>query len=73
MNCHNCGGKLESTNTDLPFKIRQNSIIIFKQLPILQCENCNEYLIEDAVMEELDSIFDKIDTKAELEILNYAT
>lgn len=72
MNCHNCGGKLENINTDLPFKIRQSSIIIFKQLPVLQCENCNEYLIEDTVMEKIDSIFDKIDTKAELEILNYA-
>jgi YgiT-type zinc finger domain-containing protein len=71
MNCHNCGGKLEKINTDLPFKIRQSSIIIFKKLPVLQCINCNEYLIEDTVMEEIDSIFDKIDTKAELEILNY--
>ena len=72
MNCHNCGGKLEKINTDLPFKIRQSSIIIFKKLPVLQCENCNEYLIEDTVMEKIDSVFDKIDTKAELEILNYA-
>lgn len=72
MNCHNCGGKLEKINTDLPFKIRQSSIIIFKKLPVLQCENCNEYLIEDTVMEKIDSIFDKLDTKSELEILNYA-
>lgn len=72
MNCHNCGGKLEKINTDLPFKIRHSSIIIFKKLPVLQCENCNEYLIEDTVMEKIDSIFDKLDTKTELEILNYA-
>ncbi|KHE93360.1 MAG: type II toxin-antitoxin system MqsA family antitoxin [Candidatus Scalindua rubra] len=65
MNCHNCGGKLEKINTDLPFKVRQSSIIIFKKLPVLQCENCNEYLIEDTVMEKIDFIFDKIDTKAE--------
>ena len=50
MICHNCGEKLEKVITDLPFKIDRNSIIIIKQLPILQCQNCNEYLIEDPVM-----------------------
>lgn len=71
MICQNCGAKLENIITDLPFKIKENSIVIIKGLPILQCQNCNEYLIEDQVMEKIDSIFDKIDKTAELEILNY--
>ncbi|MBU0568660.1 YgiT-type zinc finger protein [bacterium] len=61
MICHNCGEKLEKVITDLPFKIDRNSIIIIKQLPILQCQNCNEYLIEDPVMGKVDSILDKVD------------
>ena len=61
MICHNCGEKLEKVITDLPFKIDRNSIIIIKQLPILQCQNCNEYLIEDPVMWKVDSILDKVD------------
>ena len=72
MNCLSCGEKLEEVITDLPFKIRSSSIIIIKKLPVLQCKNCNEYLIEDTVMENVDSILDKVDRTAELEILSYA-
>ena len=71
MNCHNCGGKLEEIITDLPFKIRHNATIIIKKLPVRQCQNCNEYLIEDAVMEIVDYILERIDRTAELEILTY--
>lgn len=72
MNCHNCGGKLEKIITDLPFKISRSSIIIIKKLPVLQCQNCNEYMIEDAVMENVEYVLSKIDSTTELEILNYA-
>ena len=70
--CHNCGGKLKKVITNLPFKIKDNSIVIIKKLPVLQCLNCNEYLIEDSVMEKVDCILSKIDKTAEVEILNYA-
>lgn len=71
MICHNCGGKLKEIITDLPFKINDNSIVIIKKLPILQCLNCNEYLIEDPVMGKIDCILSQIDKTAELEILSY--
>ena len=72
MVCHNCGGKLEKVITDLPFKVRTDSIVIIRNLPVFQCLNCNEYLIEDPVMERVDSILKKIDKTTELEVLNYA-
>ena len=72
MRCYKCGGNLEKIITDLPFKVRGNSIVIIKKLPTLQCQNCNEYLIEDGVMEKVDHILNNIDKTAELEILNYA-
>ncbi len=72
MICHACGGKLKKTITDLPFKLKQGSIIIIKHLPVLQCGNCSEYLIEDAVMENVDKLLNKVDTAVEVEILNYA-
>jgi len=31
MTCHACGAKLRKTNTDLPFKLKQGSIIIIKR------------------------------------------
>jgi YgiT-type zinc finger domain-containing protein len=72
MICHNCGGRLDKRITNLPFKISDNSIVIIKELPVLQCVNCNEYLIEDAVMEKVDAILNKIDRTTELEVLSYA-
>jgi YgiT-type zinc finger domain-containing protein len=70
--CHKCGGKLEKIVTDLPFKINVNSIIIIKKMPVLQCRNCDEYLIEDPVMEKVDNILRKTDRTSELEVLSYA-
>ena len=72
MICHNCGGKLEKLVTNLPFKVSYDCIVIIKGLPVLQCHNCNEYVIEDTVMEKVDSILSNIDTTAELEVLSYA-
>ena len=72
LNCHNCGGSLENLITNLPFKLSDDCIVIVKGLPILQCRNCNEYVIEDKVMEKVDDILNKIDTTAELEVLSYA-
>jgi YgiT-type zinc finger domain-containing protein len=72
MICHNCGGKLEKLITNLPFKLSYDSIVIIKGLPVLQCANCSEYLIEDEVMERVDSILSKIDKTTELEVLSYA-
>ena len=72
MICHICGGKLEKIITDLPFKLKNDSIIIVKELPILQCQNCNQYLLEDPVMEKVELILNNIDKTVELEIISYA-
>jgi len=72
MNCHSCGAKLEKLITNLPFKVNRECIVIIKGLPVLQCQNCNEYVIEDAVMEKMDSILSNIDKTAELKVLSYA-
>lgn len=72
MNCYNCGTELEKINTNFPFKIDHNCIVIINELPVLQCQNCYEYVIEDSVMEKVDRILDNIDTTAELEVLSYA-
>lgn len=72
MICRICGGKLEKLVTNLPFKISYDSIVIIKGLPVLQCQNCSEYLIEDAVMEKVDVILSRIEKTTELEVLSYA-
>ena len=72
MICHNCGGSLENLITSLPFKLGDACVVIIKGLPVLQCRNFNEYVIEDEVLEKVDIILNKIDTTTELEVLSYA-
>lgn len=72
MRCQVCGGEMSQVTTDLPFKIGAKTIVILKELPVLQCENCAEFLIEDPIMERVDAILSKSDKAAELEIIKYA-
>jgi len=72
MKCYKCGGNLKKINTDMPFKVNDNSLVVIKQLPVLQCENCNEYLIEDNIMQSIDELLKRIDKNTELEILRFA-
>lgn len=72
MKCHLCGSKLVPLITDLPFKISDTTIAILKGMPILQCENCEEYLIDDSVMSRVEEILERVSADAELEIIRYA-
>jgi len=72
MKCHVCGSRLEPVVTDLPFKVHESTIVILKNLPVLQCESCAEYLLDDQVMQRVDEILRKVDTAAELEVIRYA-
>ncbi len=72
MKCHMCGSKLRPLITDLPFKISETTIVILKALPVLQCENCSEYALEDTVMERVEQMLERVNAAAELEIIRYA-
>jgi YgiT-type zinc finger domain-containing protein len=61
-----------STITDLPFKRREQTIIIVKDLPVWQCTGCQEYLIDDPVMERVEELLATVNTAAELEVIRYA-
>jgi YgiT-type zinc finger domain-containing protein len=72
MRCEACGAELTALETDLPFKVRETGIVILKGLPVLQCANCPQYLIEDAVLTRVDQMLDRVDRGTELEIIRYA-
>lgn len=72
MKCHICGAKMNKTKTKLPFKVRDNSIVIVNELPVLQCQSCREYLLEDSVMARLEHILKASDSSVELEIVKFA-
>jgi len=72
MKCHTCGSSLKPLLTDLPFKLSETTIVILKGLPVLQCNNCSEYLIDDSVMARVEEILQGVGAAAELEIIRYA-
>ena len=72
MKCHRCGAEMKYVTTDLPFKVRENSIVIIKDLPVWQCSNCSEYLLDDGVMAKVDILLGRVDASAEVEILSFA-
>jgi YgiT-type zinc finger domain-containing protein len=72
MKCHVCGSGLESVETDLPFKVSELGIIIIKDLPVLQCGNCREYLIDDKVMAQVEKILEQGGDAVELEVVRFA-
>jgi len=63
---------MQSVTTNLPFKINDVTIVIMKDLPVIQCVGCSEYLLDDAVLERVDAIVGKVDSAAELEVIRYA-
>ena len=72
MKCTVCGASMNRINTDLPFKLSEDRIVIFKQLPVLQCRACREYLIEDIVMARIETLLEQADSTVELEVIRYA-
>jgi len=72
MKCTVCGSDLREKNTDLPFKTGETTIVILKDLPVLQCENCTQYLLKDSVLCRVDEMLARVDSGAELEIIRYA-
>ena len=72
MKCVVCRVQLRPGHSDLPFKVSEQTIVILKHLPVLQCENCAQYLLEDRVRSRVDEILASIDSAAELEIIRYA-
>ncbi len=72
MKCTVCGAQMRSARSDLPFRTSEQTIVIIKSLPVLQCENCAQYLVEDAVLARVDEILATVDGAAELEIIRYA-
>ena len=59
--------------TDIPFKLSARTIAILKDLPVLQCGQCAEYVIEDSTMEKVEARLEKVDPNLELEIVGFST
>ena len=72
MKCRVCGAQLRSITTDLPLKVSDHTIVVVKKLPVMQCDGCIEYLIEDRGMAKLDELLSRVDRSMELEVVPFA-
>jgi len=72
MKCTVCGTGMAASETDLPFKLSNDKIVIFKRLPVLECKACPEYLIEDGVIARVDTMLARLHSSSELEVSRYA-
>ena len=60
------------TQTDLPFKVGQSAIVIIKELPVQSCTRCQEFALEDPIMEKVEKILASVDESMELEVIHFA-
>lgn len=72
MKCHVCGGHMNHAHSDMPFKLDRTRIVIIRDLPVLQCAQCDEQAFEDTVMRKIETTLADADRGAELEIVRFA-
>ena len=72
MKCHVCGATLVAENSDMPFKINQHKVVILKELPVLACHDCGEYLLDDQVMTQVEWMIGNTAPEAELNVLRFS-
>ena len=72
MACAVCAIRLRPKRGDLPFSVSERTIALIKDLPVSQCENRANYLLEDGVVSRVDVILASVDNAAELEAIRYA-
>ena len=72
MKCQICGGSLEKTTASLPFRVSRSGILVVRNLPVWECSNCSEYLLEDEVMTRVEELISRVDEAAELEVVTFA-
>ena len=72
MGCRVCGAQLRSMKTDLPLKVSDHTIVVVKKLPVMQCDGCIKYLIEDRVMAKVDELLSRVDRSIELKVVPFA-
>jgi len=72
MKCHVRGCEMTEEKSDMPFKVSQHKVVIFKNFPVIQCTGCGEFLLADPVMAEVEALLEKSMPETELDVLRYA-
>jgi len=72
MKCHVCGTSMTRGLSDLPFRVNQSVIIILRDLPLMECTECDAYAFEEKVMERVHEIVERLDSPSHLDAVLYA-
>jgi YgiT-type zinc finger domain len=72
MSCINCKGTMTESVTSHVVKLK-NSVIIIKNVPCYECEQCGEAVYTDEVAEQLEIIVKACLTSiTEIAVVNYS-
>ena len=64
---------MEPQEIDIPFKLTARTLVIVRDLPVLQCVQCAEHVIEDPIMKKVDALLEKkVVPRLELEIVGFS-
>jgi YgiT-type zinc finger domain-containing protein len=71
MSCFACGGEYKKSTTT-HFVDLKKCMVIVKNVPCLECEQCGDIVYDDSVVERLDSIIKKMsDLMTEIAVIDY--
>ena len=71
IECRVCGSEMVRAQTDLPFKVSEATIVVVEALPVLECQRCAEYTLEDPVMEQVDEVLRQGEVSSEPKIVRF--
>ena len=66
------GFEWPQTESSLPFRVSRKAILVIRELPVWECGNCGEFLLEDEVMGRVEEMVGRVDEAAELEVVTFA-
>ena len=71
MNCYLCKGELKPSTTS-HFVDLKKCMIIVKNVPCWECEKCGEIVLDDEVVQRLDTIIQKVSSLVtEIAVVEY--
>lgn len=71
MICQRCGAELQNRVTDLPFKTGDRNITVIRDLPVMMCPQCAEFVLPDAVLAHVEEMLAVANEAIELEVIRY--
>ena len=73
MACFYCKGEMRPSTTVFTVQI-ENAVIVIKNVPCEECDQCGEVEISDAMMQQLERIVEKTkQLMQEVAVIDYAT